>query len=251
MRRSLTGILGRRRVFVALFASLLALAAAGVATAVTGVPWSGPGSPIASPVSTVDPAVASQFSVLTRSGTPADALPAGDAVTLQNAFGYAGPDTGGARRVAASNGERAFLVPANGGACVINASAAFCSAADHLAGADSVSLCGPTLASGQMRVEWLMPDGATNVALGMADGTQAAFPSGSNVYIASLPLNGPRPASIQWDAAGTHHSIDTGVPPGAQTEPCVHPSDLPPASQLPHTTPGVVTDTTSSGTTAP
>jgi hypothetical protein len=85
----------------------------------------------------------------------------------------------------------------------------------------------------------------------MADGTTTSYPAGSNVYIETLPNSGPTPVSITWTSDGTQHSAPSSVAAGAQNQACIHPNNLPPASQLPHTTPGVVTTPSSAATTAP
>lgn len=226
------------RLLVLAAACVLALAVAGTATALSSG-WD-PGSSAAPASPTVDPAVASQLSVFGRAQTSADALPAAFRATLQQAFGWAGPDVGDARQVKASDGQAAYLVPANGGACVINTNEALCSPATSLPGADTVDLCSPRLPQGQIEMEWLLPDGATNVAVGMANGAATSFAPGFNVYIARVPISGPQPKTIEWDTGGQHHSVSAAVPSDVQSENCVHPSDLPPASQLPTAPPGPV-----------
>jgi hypothetical protein len=72
---------------------------------------------------------------------------------LQSGHRQARPDVAGARKVAASDGQAAYLVPANGGACVINANAALCAQAADLPGTDGVDLCSPTLPKGQIEME--------------------------------------------------------------------------------------------------
>jgi hypothetical protein len=62
-----------------------------------------------------------------------------------------------------------------------------------LPGADGVDLCSPTLPKGRIEIEWLLPDGAPKVALGMTDGAAISFAPGFNLYIARLPINRPLP----------------------------------------------------------
>ncbi len=187
-----------------------------------------PGSPSPRPSTSprIDPAVAAQLSVFRRAQRNLDVLPAGYGAELRQAYASARPDVADARRVKASDGQPAYLVPANAGACVINVNEAFCSQAASLSGADAVDLCSPTLPKGRMEIEWLLADGATKVTLVMAHGKARRFKPGFNVYIARLLLSGPLPRTIEWDAGGQHHSLSAGVPSDAQRQGCVHPSDL-------------------------
>lgn len=200
----------------------------------TDLGWTGYPPPRHGPP-TIDPAVAAELSVFRRAQTSADRLLATFRAQLQTEYASARPDIADARRVKASDRQTAYLVPAKEGVCVINTNEAFCSPAASLAGADAVDLCSPTLPNGQLEIEWLLPDGATNVAVGTADGMEKGFAPGFNVYIARRPLSGSLPKTIEWDAGGLHHSVSAGVPSDARSEKCAHPSDLPPASQRPRT----------------
>lgn len=173
----------------------------------------------------IDPRLASQLSVFRRPQTSTDALPAAfrAALKLHNSEQ---PAVGGARQVKASDGQAAFLVPTKAGACVINTNESLCSPAAMLPGAVTVDLCSPTLPQGQLEIEWLLPDHATHVALSMANGTATRFASGYNVYITRLPISGPQPQTITWDAQGQHHSVNAGVPSDAPSQACAHPRRL-------------------------
>jgi hypothetical protein len=196
--------------------------------------------PQASPSPPIDPAVAAQLSVFGRAHMSADALPAAFRAALRQSFAGERPDLAAARRVRASDGQAAYLVPTNGGVCVINTNEAFCSPAASLAGAQVADLCSPTLPKGQLEIEWLLPDRATNVAVGMANGTTTKFASGLNVYIARFPIKGPVPKTIEWDAGNHHYSGSTPVPADVHRQKCAHPSDLPPPSQRPSTPPVLI-----------
>jgi hypothetical protein len=117
-------------------------------------------------------------------------------------------------------------MPSSQGACVVNVNEQFCAPTASLAGSMVADICSPTLPAGQLEVEWLLPDDATNVALLMSDETTRSYPAGDNVYITRLPLNpqSPIPTAIQWtDPAGQHHTIPSVVPVGAQNANCAHP----------------------------
>lgn len=193
--------------------------------------------PAASPP--VDPAVALQLSVFSRPQIKADMLPAAFRGELQQVYGNERPDFADARQVKASDGQTAYLVPTKAGVCVINTNEMFCSLAASLPGAAAVDLCSPALPPGQLEMEWLLPDGATNVAVGMATGATTRFAPGHNVYIARLPISGPLPQTIEWDAGGQHHSVSAGVPSDAHSQTCAHPRGLtaaPKASSKPTVT---------------
>jgi hypothetical protein len=189
---------------------------------------------------TIDPAVAAQLSVFRRARMSADTLPAAFRAELPSVFGGARPDAADARRVTASDGQNAYLMPTSGGVCVINTNEAFCASAPTLPGASVADLCSPALPKGQLEIEWLLPDGARNVTVGLANGTARSFAPGLNVYIAKFQISGPVPRTIAWDVGGQHHTGSTSVPSDVHSEKCVHPSDLPPAAQLPSTPPVLI-----------
>jgi cytochrome c biogenesis protein CcmG/thiol:disulfide interchange protein DsbE len=192
----------------------------------------GPASP------TIDPAVAAQLSVFRRARTSADTLPTAFRAELRSVFGAARPDAAEARRVTASDGQTAYLMPASGGVCVINANEAICSSAATLPGATVADLCSPGLPKGQLEIEWLLPDSARNVRVGMANGAARTFAPDLNVYIASFPISGPVPKTIEWDVGGQHYTGSTSVPSDVQSENCAHPNHL--ASQRPSTSPVLI-----------
>lgn len=226
---------GRSLVIAAVLGLGAAATAGGIALASSGN-RSAP-SNVAS--SSVDPAVLAQLSVLGRPKTQADALPNALQWALGHADTYAAPDAADARVVTASDGQTAYVAPAELGACVVNTNETFCAPPASLAGADAIDLCSPTLPAGQMELEWLLPDGATSVSVRREDGSAIAFPAGYNVYITRLPLTGSTPKTINWTLAGQNHSAPTGVPNDAASGKCVHPGDAPPASSEPTLPPGV------------
>lgn len=175
---------------------------------------------------TVDPALASQLSVFNRPPTSSDAIPAASESELNDGYASEQPDFSDSRAVRADDGQTSYLVPAQGGVCVINTNESFCDPLKYLPGAAVVDLCSPTLPLGQLELEWLLPDGATNVALGMSDGSKTPYPSGYNVYIARLPLNSqtPVPSTIEWEGpGGQHYVVKTPVPSDARSAGCAHP----------------------------
>lgn len=172
----------------------------------------------------ISPQIAAELSVFSRPANGTDALPPAESAALAQEFSSESPDASNARTVTASNGLAVHLVPATTGLCVINTNEQFCTpTAQHLPGAAAVDLCSPTLPAGQLELEWLLPDGATNVRLGMSDQTAQAFGSGYNVYIVRLPFStsSATPTTIQWqDRAGQAHSVPTPIPSWAIGQSC-------------------------------
>ncbi len=244
--KRLTSIHRAKRAIAVLVGSLLAVGVAGTAIAVSSgpTPKSDPSLQAAPAVaSTVDPAVSSQLSVLTRPRVAADALPAVARSVLQETYQQDGPNYDNARKVTASNGKDAYLVPANGGACAVSGDQALCAQAPDVPGADIVHLCGPRVPIGEAEIEWMMPDNATDVALVSAEGTKTSLARGYNVYIADVPLSGKLPRTIQWNTGSVRHTIDAGMPPDAASQGCEHPpAGIQPAAQPSSSGPSIVRD---------
>jgi hypothetical protein len=195
----------------------------------------------------IDPAVAAQLSVFRRARTSADELPAAFRAELPSVFGGARPDAADARRVTASDGQNAYLMPTSDGVCVINANEAFCSSAMMLPGASVADLCSPALPKGQLEIEWLLPDSSRNVTVGLANGTARSFAPGLNVYIARFPISGPVPKTIAWDVGGHHYTGNTSIPSDIQSQKCAHPSSPSGAPAKPTITSATMTTETGPG----
>lgn len=241
-----------RRTVPLVAALLLAVCGAGTAVALSSKS-AGPGSSLAA---TTDPSVGLQLGVFDRAQTSSDVLPARFAAELQGDFASVKPDVADSREVTADNGQPAYLVPAPDGACAINTSTSFCFSAGELSGADQVGavevdLCSPALPVGQLQVEWVLPDGATNVEVGMTNGTPTAFRSGYNVYIARLPFSAssPLPTTLEWDLGGQHHSGGIPLPPDVRSETCAQHANStggePTGAAASPSSPGVVATVTS------
>lgn len=232
--RTILATAARRNARSALAAvtALVAFGAAGTAIAVTSSNGD-PGLQTARATGSVDPSTAAQLGLFKRARTSSDVLPQDFQNALEHGMPQAGADPAESRRTTASDGQVAYLVPANGGVCAINTNELFCAPSATLAGANAVDLCSPTLPKGQVEVEWLLPDAAQNPIVRMSDGSSSPVDPGYNVYIKRFPLSGALPRTIEWDLAGQHESVSAGLPADARTENCLHPSDLPPASQLP------------------
>jgi hypothetical protein len=70
-------------------------------------------------------------------------------------------------------------VPTREGVCVINTNEELCTPAASLPGATTLDLCSPTLPTGKLEIEWLLPDRVTHVTPGMSNGTKVNFVSGA------------------------------------------------------------------------
>lgn len=223
---------GRRgRLGIALLATGGFAAVAGTAVAMDASAGTSAPDPALRPApisATVNPVVASQFSALRRAPTSSDVMPTGFQRALQGQFPQVGSNVAQARRVRASDGQAAYLVPANGSACVINTNEAFCAPPAIVSGgaALALDLCSPSLPKGQIEMEWLLPDGADNVAVRLANGARNVLPSGVNVYITRFAINGSLPKTIEWNASGQHAAV-TGIPSDVKSMKCAHPGDLP------------------------
>jgi hypothetical protein len=213
----------RRGIGLALV-GVIVIGAAGTALAVSSSSKPRAASP------NIDPTVASMFSVFQHSATSADVLPPAFGQMLQSADSSVQPNVADSRSVPADDGQTSYLVPAAGGACVINTNESICAPDQSLPGSAAVDLCSPSLPLGQLELEWVLPDGSTNVSLHMSDGTTRTLMSGYNVYIERLPLNAqtPVPKTIAWQGpTGDAHSVNAPIPPGAQATACAH---APPAA---------------------
>jgi hypothetical protein len=189
--------------------------------------------------SAVDPAVATQLSVFLRAPNAADALPPAFSAQLLSENASVRPTVRDSRVVPTSDGQTAYLVtarrglvpavgqPPQPGVCLIDRNASSCMSSATLAGSASVDLCSPRLPLGHVQLQWLLPDGATAVAVGMSNGSIRRLVAGFNVYVATLPLtsSSPIPQTIDWtDSAGAPHSVAIPIPPGAQDQRCEHPN---------------------------
>jgi hypothetical protein len=190
-------------------------------TSKPSTPWRSAVLTTGQTVARVNPRVAVDFSVLTSPPTAGDALPSADKAAL-SLYRAERPDVSGARRVTLSNGQVGYLVPTDGGACAVSAFAPICAPAALLPAAFSLDLCSPTLPAGRIEIQWLLPDGATDVNVLMTNGTVVRFASGYNIYLATIRNRGSSPRSINWDQAGHHHSVLLGRL-AAQGGGCAHP----------------------------
>jgi hypothetical protein len=208
------------------------LAAAGTAVALDAA--SSDPSLYRAPVTASAQSASADSPAFRRAASANDTPPANIKSNLQYSFGQFGPNVDQARRTTASNGDAAYLVPATGGLCAASANDTLCGTQAQIASGSAVTvdLCSPGLPKGQIEVQWLLPEAASGVSLGMTDGSHFSVRS-SSLYIERFVAGGNLPKSIEWDLNGKHYVVSSDVPPDAQTSDCVHPGDLPPPSSLP------------------
>jgi hypothetical protein len=130
------------------------------------------------------------------------------------------------RRVAASNGAAAYLVPARGGVCATTTNEVLCnsSAGIDAGQAIAIDMCSSELPIGQIGLEWLVPDGATSVRVSRRDGSFVIPEASHNVFMETFPIKGRLPNSLQWNVAGYHISSPITLPRDLATMRCIHPS---------------------------
>lgn len=221
-----------------LAAIALATLAAGTAGAVTAALAAGGGSTAPDPglsaapmVSSVDVAVGNDFGAFNRPAGLDDSLSGQEQQYVDHAFAYAGANGSIARKTASPNGETFHLVAAGNGVCVVSSggSDSFCAPEGAVTSgqAATLDLCSATLPQGQIQLEWLTPDGASNVHVHMSDGTTLKLPENYNVYVQRFSISGPLPTTIGWDApSGQSVNFGSHVPGDVGTMNCVHPGDL-------------------------
>jgi hypothetical protein len=217
--RRLGRLLGRRVIGLSVVAAFTAVAAVALSSS-SGEPQS-----LASAAAL--PSINSAFPVLGQPASGADALPTAYAAQLTSVYQAVGPNIEASRKVTANDGQAAYLVPSSGGLCVINSGESFCTTTAQAAGVAVAHLCSPTLPVGQSEIEWLLPEGATNVSLVMSSGAPERFASGFNVYIAMVSST-DLPQSITWDSAsGQAQTSPAPIPPQVQM---LGPNCAPPAA---------------------
>ncbi len=177
----------------------------------------------------IDPQLVSQLSVFRRAARAADVMPNGLQQWLGSTVPQFAPDTAQSRHVIASDGENAFLTPGTNAICVAGTGSvgSFCASTSAFAAgqAATVDLCSPELPKGQIQIEWMLPDTATNVAVVLSDGTAIKLPA-ANVFIKRFPISGALPHTIAWDSSGSRHAVSAGVPADVKRMDCVHPGDV-------------------------
>jgi hypothetical protein len=108
-----------------------------------------------------------------------------------------------ARLAVTTNGQSVYLVPADGGVCLVSSSflAAGCfttDAADTGIHFEKI-ICSPYLSSSEVELFGLAADDVTNVAITMSDGSQQTPDVSSSVFVVDSPKSGPYPISISWN----------------------------------------------------
>jgi hypothetical protein len=215
--------LGRRRLPL----GVVALGAAAlVPTAITLDPI--PSSAASEAASTG--ASATQLAVFRRPASSADALPA---YLRQAAAGWLEPtaDLADSRRaLVTSAGASIYLVPSEGGVCLIDSRVTLtsCWSAQALAaGAGAASdECSPALGSNTVEIAGVVPDGASDPEVLLNDGAAEPLPVEGNAYAQEYPRSGPLPTQIRWTSPSGGVTVSADVPSGVSSERCETPAEV-------------------------
>jgi hypothetical protein len=142
----------------------------------------------------------------------------------------AAPDSG--RLISDASGDQIFVVPADGGVCLVSDSYldsgctpdATISAGQSLQGV----VCSPYMDPSVVTVYGLLPDGTSTVSARFADGNTVNYDVADNFVNIVVPKSGPALSSVTWtDADGLNHETSP-LPGDANTTTCsaaVSPSD--------------------------
>jgi hypothetical protein len=182
----------------------------------------GPATPARPRSEPTDPRLATMFSVLGRKRSKTDRLPAAYREELARVARGLGLDPDRARKLHASNGQPAYLVPARVGACIISAIGPVCARTTRLPGAFALDLCSPDLPQGRVELQWVLPDDARDISVRLNRDTPVVFPAGYNVYITALPTAGSVPRFIQWEQGGRRRSAGVLPTGGDRSLRCEH-----------------------------
>jgi hypothetical protein len=214
-----------RRIALLAMGALLLVVVAGMGAALNPLSSSKAGSPSPSSLATHADLTAS-LSVLRRPATASDALPSRLGRALETVA--SGPLESGLSRQATATpkGVAVYLVPTvSGGACFVdsNLSELFCATAAQVqdGSATASTACSPTLGSNTVEIGGVLPDGATNPTVLLANGESKPLDVAGNTYLMQFARTSPLPTKIQWSSTGGLQSIDTAVPGDAATIDCL------------------------------
>jgi hypothetical protein len=180
----------------------------------------------------VDGPSAAEKKVLSVFRRPAENedTPSADVVDWRaNAQGAA---QGSGRLIKDAQGDRIFVVPADGGVCLVSHSYLYSGCAPDATISAGQSLqgvvCSPYMDPSVLTVYGLLPDGTKTVSARFADGDTVDYDVESNFVNIVLPKSGPALSSVTWtDADGVAHATSP-LPADANKTTCstaVSPSD--------------------------
>lgn len=176
----------------------------------------------ATPVGTVDPALAAAYGVLRRSQSASDIPSREDPGAMKE-----GANLQLARRVAATPGDDVYLAPSSNGACLLSSAGreVGCFALGLLLSGDDAAsiICAPSLPAGQIEVYGLLPDGASQARIVLADGSAAPLTVANNFYSYTAPKSASLPVAVEWEADGAPTRVTASVPPDAAGTTCAGP----------------------------
>jgi hypothetical protein len=166
-------------------------------------------------ITATDTALTDAVATLRRRQTDADVL--GADVRLDPYAEQHGANRALARRARLSpSGGSVYLVPADGGVCVASTDYLFegCrSTEDAVTGSDMTATdCSPFLPAGDLLVYGILPDSASDVSIGLADGTSVPASVDGNLLIYEASKSAPLPETVRWTSLGSAHSAPTNMP---------------------------------------
>ncbi len=165
------------------------------------------------------------LAVLRRSATSNDVLPARLSHALEAL--HVSFDPALARRALVTHtGTDVYLVPSATGVCLVdgNLSEASCFSTSAVlsSGATASVDCSPTLPNGNtIEIAGVIPDGASNPVVVLADGTKRPLAVEGNAYLEQFRRSDPLPSQIEWEAATGPVAVSARVPTDVATEHCV------------------------------
>lgn len=181
-----------------------------------------------------DAGLSTSLSIFRGEETSREAVPADVKQRLAAALPpHGGGDATLARRAqTTSTGDAVFVMPAKDGVCLITASTSegFCAPAQTVLTGQAIAsdTCSPSLPRGMVEIAGILPDGASDPVVVLADGSRSSLDVGGNTYVARFARTGPLPKTVAWDTPeGGRQEIDALIPSDTATLECDPSGDVP------------------------
>jgi hypothetical protein len=152
-----------------------------------------------------DAGLSTSLSIFRGEETSREAVPADVKQRLAAALPpHGGGDATLARRAqTTSTGDAVFVMPAKDGVCLITASTSegFCAPAQTVLAGQAIAsdTCSPSLPRDIVEIAGILPDGASDPVVVLADGSRNSLDIGGNTYVARFARTGPLPKAVAWD----------------------------------------------------
>jgi hypothetical protein len=172
------------------------------------------------PTQAVDAPVRAQFAAFRASRGARDTFPAADRIQR---VGMSGANPALSRFAARAGGSSYFLVPNQGGLCLLdNKAGGGCAPASVATqrGLVVADMCAADLARGFVRLAGAVPDGVDHVTVIAEDGSSRQLAVENNVFAADVAAT-PLPTTLTWtDGTGHQERQQAPVPDDAAQNPC-------------------------------